>query len=456
MQVMLPLEIDLLAGTMGVPQEAPLSGRFSWRGALAPMFMVVNLPQHEAYGDVTADLTLGGTPSDPDIGGSIAITETRYEHLPSGFVARDLELRATLDNRRITLTELGAGDGEGGRLAGSGYVELAPDGLLADIEMRLERLHLLRRADVKAVASGELAFSATKAAMEASGELRPDRVEIDIGRNMPQSVVDIDVVEIETAAEDDTGGRAARREDGGAVPVGLQLSVNAPRRLFVRGRGLDSEWSADLDISGNSAEPRLQGSATIVKGVFEFAGRRFSLDGGELLFVGGAEIDPIIDLIARETVEELQVTLQIGGRLSAPTVSLSSTPGLPEDEILARLLFGESVADLSALQLVQLASAVGGLSGGGGFDVIGGARGLLGLDRLNITTGNGTDEDESGPTVAGGKYLTDNVYLEMSTETGTGVTAGTVEWSLTKNLSLESRVSSGRDNSIRVRWSWNY
>jgi len=450
----LPLELDPLAGTVSLRRNDPMTGRFRWEGALAPLFMVVNLPQHEALGDFSADLSLGGTPSVPRLAGDIAIVDGRYEHLPSGFIARDLKLLAELEDRQVTVTDLTAEDGEGGSLSGSGRVEFTPDAVLAEAKLSLEDLRVLRRSDLKAMTSGQVAFVKTAETMTASGRIEPGRVEIDIGSELPQNVADLEVIEVEV--EQEAGVAQTRGRADPSQPLQLDLAINAPRRLFVRGRGLDSEWSANLRVTGTADAPRLQGSASIVKGVFEFAGQRFILDTGELLFPGGEEIDPLLNLTARETVEDLQITLQVTGTLSAPQLSLSSTPSLPEDEILARVLFGESISDLSALQLVQLASAVGGLSGGGGFDVIGGARGLLGLDRLNITARDGGAEGEGGPTISGGKYLTDNVYLEMSTETGTGVTAGTLEWSLTKNLSLESRVSSGRDNSIRMRWSWNY
>lgn len=450
----LPLALDLIKGTAGLRMDDPLAGRFHWQGALAPLFMVVNLPQHEAYGDFTADLTLGGTPSEPELGGTLEIADARYEHLESGFVARNLDLAAVLENRRVTLTRLTADDGDGGTLSGRGMVEFAPEAVIAEAELELSKLHVLQRSDLKAIASGQVAFTKTAETMRASGRLAPDRVELDIGQSLPQDVVDIEVIEVETEEDIVDGGGAP--ETRTEQPLHLNVTIEAPQRLFVRGRGLDSEWAANLRVTGTNETPRIQGTASVVKGVFEFAGRRFTIQAGELLFVGGETIDPSLNVTARETVDELQITLQISGTLSSPGLSLSSTPSLPEDEILARILFGESVAGLSALQLVQLASTVGSLSGGGGFDVIGGARSLLGLDRLNISAGDGGENGNGGATIAGGKYLTDDVYLEMSTETGTGITAGTLEWGLTKNLSLESRVSSGRDNSIRLRWSWNY
>ncbi|MBL4544784.1 MAG: translocation/assembly module TamB domain-containing protein [Oceanicaulis sp.] len=62
-------------------------------------------------------------------------------------------------------------------------------------------------------------------------------------------------------------------------------------------------------------------------------------------------------------------------------MSFESTPSLPEDEILSRLLFGSGVSDLSPLQASQLAAQ---LSGAGWLDAMAGVRSALGIDRLDV------------------------------------------------------------------------
>src|SRR5690606_24038596 len=128
-------------------------------------------------------------------------------------------------------------------------------------------------------------------------------------------------------------------------------------------------------------------------------------------FSGGREINPLITLRAEYKTSDLTAVISVQGPISKPEIKLTSNPNLPQDEILARILFGSAVHQLSALEAVQLGSAVSSLSsGGGGFDVFGKARGLLGLDRLSV--GLGGENGEGGNLVTGGKYITKNVYLE--------------------------------------------
>jgi len=115
------------------------------------------------------------------------------------------------------------------------------------------------------------------------------------------------------------------------------------------------------------------------------------------------------------------------------------------------VLFGRSASQLSAVEAAQLASALSSLAGGGGLDVIGNLRSFAGLDRLAF----GGDE-QSGVTISGGKYLTDDVYLEL-TGGGRDGPSAQVEWRIRKKLSILSRFAGGQaGNKIAVRWRKDY
>jgi translocation and assembly module TamB len=100
------------------------------------------------------------------------------------------------------------------------------------------------------------------------------------------------------------------------------------------------------------------------------------------------------------------------------------------------VLFGSSAAQLSPLEAAQLASALSALASGGGFDVVGNIRSFARLDRLAITGGNAA----TGFGVAGGTYLTENIYVEVGGGARTGATAQ-VEYRVTRNLSIVSKIN---------------
>ena len=174
---------------------------------------------------------------------------------------------------------------------------------------------------------------------------------------------------------------------------------------------------------------------------------------GTLQFPNDRTNDPLIDIGAEHQLSGLTAFLNISGKASAPTLEMSSTPYLPENEILSRILFGTSVAQLTAVEAVQLASAVHSISNGGGQGWMGGIRRAIGVDRLSI---DNNSSREYGTTITGGKYLTDNVYVEVSTAPATGETATSVEVGLSRNLSLVTRRTLDHDNNLSIKWFWDY
>ena len=121
--------------------------------------------------------------------------------------------------------------------------------------------------------------------------------------------------------------------------------------------------------------------------------------------------------------------------------------------MLSRVLFGASIADLSAPEAVQLAAAVASLNSGGGLDPINQLRKAVGLDRLRILPSD-TDTG-SGTSIAAGKYITRRVYVELITD-GKGYSATQLEFQITRWLSILSTISTLGRQSANVRISKDY
>jgi translocation and assembly module TamB len=174
------------------------------------------------------------------------------------------------------------------------------------------------------------------------------------------------------------------------------------------------------------------------------------LDERSVVRLGSTAETIRLNLLATREDPSLTAMIKITGTAARPTVTLSSNPSLPQDEILSRVLFGASASQLSGIEAAQLASAVAGLSGGRGFDLIGGLRSLAHLDRLAIG-----DSAVTGPTVHGGKYLTDRIYLELMGGGRNGEGAQ-IEWRVRKRLSLVGKLGSQGDSQIAIRWRRSY
>jgi translocation and assembly module TamB len=121
---------------------------------------------------------------------------------------------------------------------------------------------------------------------------------------------------------------------------------------------------------------------------------------------------------------------------------------------LSRLLFGSSIKDLSPLEAVQLAAALNQLSSArGGLNVLGSVKRATGIDRLRVLAADRSKG--KGTALSGGKYLTDRVYVEVSTD-GRGYTATTIEIDITRTLSVLSEIATLGGTNVGVKWSKDY
>jgi translocation and assembly module TamB len=220
----------------------------------------------------------------------------------------------------------------------------------------------------------------------------------------------------------------------------MNLTVSAPDQVFIRGRGIDAELGGSIRIKGTTSTPIPSGALELRRGTLSVIGTTLTFTDGSISFAGAALTDPALHFVATSTTSSITATLTISGSASDPKITLSSVPDMPQDEILAQLLFNTSTSKLSPLQLAQIAAALGSLSGatssvGDPLDKI---RTSLGLDRLSVGS------DSSGnPTLQAGRYIARGVYLgAQQSASGTG-TQATIQVDIAKGLKLQTTAGSG-------------
>jgi translocation and assembly module TamB len=197
----------------------------------------------------------------------------------------------------------------------------------------------------------------------------------------------------------------ARQSGQTASSYNLDLRLRAPNRVFIRGRGLTAELAGEIQLRGTTQNVRPSGGFNLIQGRFEFLGKRLTLDEVDLQMED--RLVPTIYIRATTRATDITSTVTIEGPAIDPEITLSSSPELPQEEVLAQLLFDQNIQNLSALEAVQLAGAIATLAGQGGGGVIGRLRQALKLDDLDLQT-----DDTGATTLILGKYLTDKTYSQ--------------------------------------------
>ena len=443
-----PVRFAVEPFTFAVAETGPIQGAVAWQGDIDPLFRTLPIDAFLLSGYANVDLAIGGTVQKPAVDGGISLARGSLDVFATGTVLRPLDLAVTVAQNEWRLTRLEARDGGNGRLAGSGTVVLA-DPPRADGQIELQNFAMLRRDDILSTLRGRLSAAGTIGErLLVSGRIENEQTEIRLINRLPPSVVTVDVVfEDQLHATEPAAG--TRVEESGASSIVLDLTIALPGQVFVRGRGLESEWAGSFTVTGTAADPQVQGSIQPVRGSFDFLGRRFVLDTGRIGVHGLQDIT--IDLTASFQRPDLRALILVSGTPSQPKITLHSEPELPQDEILARVLFNKSTGGLSIGEAAQLASAAAALASGepGMLDKL---RTVAGLDRLTL----GSSQEEGGlGTVEAGKNISKNVYVGVE-QGASAATSTVVEVNITDNLKLRSTTSAEGSNRFGARWEWDY
>jgi translocation and assembly module TamB len=398
------------------------------------------------------DARVGGALGRPAVSGLVSIAGGRITDPGANIDLTGVNLLAGLEGDRLVIRNASASLAGGGGLTLSGTVGLGA-GLPADLTLALAGARYsdgqLFSADLGADLSitGPLSGGATIA-----GTLDIARAEITVPETFSGDADLIDVRHVDP----DAGTRATLeriaavmpRADGAerSAPYRLDVRINAPGQVFVRGRGLDAELGGQVRVTGplNALAP--VGAFNLIRGRLALLSRRLDFTDGAVTLTGN--LDPFIDMTAQTSNGDLTAFVTIIGPASDLDVRLSSSPSLPEDEILARILFGEDIGSLSLPQLAQLATAAASLAGGGS-DLAGGLRGALGVDDLDITQDEG-----GGVAVRAGRYVSDNVYLEV--EAGADGAETSINLDITDSLTARGSATTGGDSSIGLFFERDY
>ncbi|MBT2187434.1 translocation/assembly module TamB domain-containing protein [Sphingobium nicotianae] len=429
--------------------NAPLRAQLRYAGDADTLWRLTNVEIISLGGDVRLIANATGTLSDPLILGSLDTSNARLQSPVTGMSLTNVSAHGTFSGSRLSIGDIQGRTAGNGAVAGSAIFDLSAErGVGMDINLRAERAVLLDRDDVGATVTGPLRIQSSGSGGVISGDLDVVASRFVLGRaSVAAEIPQLRLVEINRAGDEVERNRAA-------ASWRLDVKARAPQGLMVEGLGMQSEWSADLTIGGLVTAPAFRGTATLIRGTYDFAGKRFDLREGRLTFNGSTPVNPVLDVRAVADVQDLSATITVTGTSQRPIINFSSIPAMAQDELLARLLFGTSISKLSAPEALQLASAVAAFQGGGGgLDPINAVRRATGLSRLRVLAADPTIGQKTA--IAAGKNIGRNLYVELITD-GQGYSATRVEYQITRWLSLLSTVSTVGRQSAAARISKDY
>ncbi|MBB3996613.1 translocation/assembly module TamB domain-containing protein [Aureimonas pseudogalii] len=401
-------------------------------------------------GTARVNAAITGTPSSPNVVGTVSTAGASFTDTGANLSLRNINADIALSGTTATLQRVTAEFAAGGTLSVGGTIGLGA-GFPANLTIQVNQGRYADgelvsiRLDAGLTLTGPLTGDAVLA-----GTINASEINILVPDNLPTSLARIDLERRNAPAAvlqqireiDPNAGKAGTSPRGG---IRLDVTLNAPNRVFVRGRGLDLELGGTIRITGPVSNLGIDGGFELQRGRFQLLSRRLDFERASLTFDGN--LVPTLDLLATSDTGEVTVNIAITGPATNPAFNFSSSPALPQDEVLARLIFGQGTADLSPLQIAQLASAAAQLAGvGGSTNLLDNLRSQLGVDDLDIRT------NADGQTAVGvGRYLNDNTYVGVDS---TGRVA--IDLDLGANVKARGAVTAGGGGEVGIFYEREY
>ncbi|MEE4210649.1 MAG: translocation/assembly module TamB domain-containing protein, partial [Parvularcula sp.] len=438
-----------------------LDARLRYDDRIESIYAFLPLTTQPLTGDVAIDVSVSGRPDTPQTDGKITINGARFEESSIGLALTDLNgsilfnVAETGSEATIDITGSGA-SGRDNSVRLSGVVDTIGADSSVDIKLNLDSAQVARSSDLELRTTADLSLAGSFQELTLSGPIVIEELDIQIpdldgGEDVPDfapvNVVRTDAPQEERAEE-------VVVEPASPLVVNLDISIDADDRIFVRGRGLESEWAADLNIGGTTDEPLISGSVNLIEGILDLAGREFELTRGVIGFRGNEEIVPALNIRAEteagDGVEAVTAIVTVTGTADNPEIGFSSIPSLPEEDILALILFGRPANSLGAGEAIQLAQAAATLTGafGSGGGVVGSVRSGLGLDRLSI--------DPTGRALTVGKYISEDIYVSARQSIGQLGTALSVVYEVSNFFTVEATQKANGAQALSANYKRDY
>ena len=420
------------------------------------------------FGTISINLRAKGSISSPVLEGAVDADNGIYENSEVGTFYQNITIRTKTQGKRLIVTKFDAQDvtessnPETGQLSGGGWIDFTdPLSPVFNVPMHLFHLRIAQHDGFISDASGTLTITGKGSNVECKGEVTLEKVSYFLDASPDTKVPKV----IDRSQKKDQDKQTKTY----ATAFPLDILVHTPPGSFkVLGLGTDSSWHGDFYVKKSIVNPFLVGTVTLHEGTLDVLGKVLNITRGTITFVDDDRNNPRLDIRAIKNLGDgVTVAIEIKGTGEKTIVDFTSTPSMPKEEVLALLLFGKKLGEVSVLQSVQLAEiARSDDSGSGFFEKF---RSNFGFDQFEFktTTRGGvsaTDEDatpqeraaaKTSQAVRIGKEF-GKVRVAIEQGAGSETSKVVVSTPLGNNFALEGDVTGDQNSGVGVNWVKRY
>jgi autotransporter translocation and assembly factor TamB len=417
----------------------------------------------QSAGTLDLDLRLAGTLQHPQVYGTLKVDDGALQLTTTGVRYKDIQVQLVCTGNRVEVVQVHAQSGDG-TLDLTGWAESAGLTLRRlNLDLQMQQFTLIYTPELEAVVSAAVTLRGSLDEMLAMGTVTVSPARVQVGGKLVGGLDTVQPWQLTVDGVYGSGPQKATTEAAASVAhqrpflpfLRADVQVELPRNVWVRGPGTAIELSGTLIVVKELGEPFvLGGTVETVRGFASFYSGKFAIDQGRVTFTGTPEINPVLEVTVTRAVSGYTVSIHVSGRAKSPQLRLSSTPDLPQADIVTLLVVGKTSDRLTESERSGLSSRapqiVGNVAAGELEQLLAKP---LGFDTLDIQTG---DKLGSGK-VSVGRYITQDIFLLYERQSGTekGNKVG-VEYSINRHLKVRGSSSDTGDSALDILWRIDY
>ncbi|MGB3477867.1 MAG: translocation/assembly module TamB domain-containing protein [bacterium] len=283
-------------------------------------------------GLLAADIGIKGSLRIPQISGQVSLEDISYS--APDIAVDSVNGYVVFHNNHIDIKQI-KGRINRGFFNIDGYAEISKQGVKdASMILTAEKIDVSNKDYGSAIINSILRVSAKKDSVKITGEITLGRAVYDVPFNHQMIIKTLTQVNQPPPEQADF-----------LKKVFCDVGVSAPKGVFIMNNIADIAADLDLQIKGYLSKVNVYGTiATSRKGTVKYLGKKFDITNAQIQFDNPYEINPVIDLNAVNYISSIdgdyEISLHVSGTVKEWRLELTSSPSLPEQDIVSLLVIG--------------------------------------------------------------------------------------------------------------------
>jgi translocation and assembly module TamB len=378
----------------------------------------------QSSGRIDLDISARGDLQHPAAQGKINIVNARVSTATLPVSMEGMNGQINISGNRLEIAQLSGAAG-GGTLTARGFMTYG-DQSHFNLGLDAKSVRIRYPEGIRSVLTGNLALAGNSANSELTGRMLFDRLSF---------TQQFDLATLLGSFSTDTPDTMSSPFEQN---MKLNVAVATAEDLNLASSKVSMAGAANLRLTGTMAFPVVLGRATLNSGEVYFMGKRYEIESGTIEFANPTRTVPVVNLYAKTTVQQYNVTLNFVGPVDRLRTNYTSDPPLPPADIINLVAFGkttEQAATSPSTPATLGAESV--LAQGAASQVSGRLERLTGISQLTINPLAGNSQSNPGAQVAIQQRVTGNILLTFSTDvTSTQNQAIQLQYQANKNVAV--------------------